>query len=85
MNTLPRIEISAVNSACVTVGNATVWFSYKTPIAFQVGSNERVVRKNDWGPTTGQHLNAIDGGNRKGRVKATDFQRLWDAQTGEAN
>lgn len=58
----------------------TVWFSYKTPIAFQVGSNELVVLQNYWGPTTGKHLNAIDGGDRKARVDQATFDRLWAEQ-----
>ena len=64
----------------VTMGNVTVWFSYKTPVAFQVGHGEIVVRRNDWGPTTGKHLNAIDGGNKKARVDVETFQRLWSEQ-----
>ena len=65
---------------CVEVGEVTVWFSYKTPIAFQVGCNPRVVRENDWKTTTGKHLNAIDGGDKKSRVSGLEFERLWAEQ-----
>ena len=61
----------------VTLPRLTVWFSYQTPVAFQAGYDPVVIRKNDWGPTTGKHLNAIDGGNKKGRVDAETFERLF--------
>lgn len=65
------------HALCVTVGRITVWFSYQTPIAFRDGYNPRVVRENDWSTTTGKHLNAIDGGNKKGRVSGQEFERLF--------
>lgn len=60
----------------VTLPSLTIWFSYQTPVAFETGG-KRVVRSNDWGPTTGKHLNAIDGGNRKSRVSGEEFEKLW--------
>lgn len=65
---------------CVEMGKVTVWFSYQTPIAFQVDGKERVVRWNDWKTTTGKHLNAIDGGNKKNRVDGATFEKLWSEQ-----
>ncbi len=64
----------------VTVGELEVWFSYKTPIAFRRGYGEPTVRRNDWGPTTGKHLNAIDGGDKKKRVSGDEFERLFAEQ-----
>ena len=58
----------------------TVWFSYSTPVAFQVDGHARVVRQNDWSTTTGKHLNWIDGGNKRGRVDGETFERLWAEQ-----
>lgn len=63
----------------VTVGNVTVWFSYKTAVAFQVGGNKRVISENCWGNTTGKHLNWIDPDKSK-RVKRAEFERLWAEQ-----
>lgn len=77
---MPQISIEAVNQASVTVGDVTVWFSYKTPIAFQIAGNARVVRQNDWSVTTGKHLNAIDGGDKASRVSGEEFERLWTEQ-----
>lgn len=62
---------------CVSMGPLTVWFSYKTPVAFQVDGSPKVVRQNEWGPTTGKHLNAIDGGDKKSRVDAQTFERMF--------
>ena len=55
------------------------WFSYRTLVAFTAG-DRRVVRENDWGPTTGKHLNWIDGGNKAARVSSAEFERLYDAK-----
>lgn len=60
------------------IGIMTVWFSYTTPVAFQ-SSGKLVVRQNDWGPTTGKHLNWIDSGDsqsKKERVAGSEFERL---------
>lgn len=48
----------------VTVGNVTLWFSYRTVVAFSTPETGLVVRENDWKGTTGKHLNWIDGGNK---------------------
>ena len=61
----------------VEVGNLTVWFSYNTPIAFQVGGFPKVIRENVWGITTGKHLNAIDPDKKK-RVSDDEFERQWE-------
>lgn len=64
----------------VSMGSVTVWFSYRTPIAFVVHGHNRVVHENDWGPTTGKHLNWIDGGDKdakKRRIDSDTFERLW--------
>jgi len=58
------------------VGDLTVWFSYQTPVAFCHGIGQQIVRQNDWGPTTGKHLNWIDGGDKASRVDSGTFERL---------
>jgi hypothetical protein len=68
------------HSLVVEVGPVTVWFSYRTPIAFQVDGHSQVVHRNDWSTTTGKHLNWIDNGNKKGRVDAETFEKLWTEQ-----
>lgn len=56
------------------VGLLSVWYSYKTPIAFYHPSVGKVIRQNDWSTTTGKHLNAIDP-NKKVRIKGESFEK----------
>ena len=67
------------NYAAVKFDNIEIYFSYKTPIAFWAKGSDAsptdvVVRRNDWGPTTGKHLNAIDGGDSKSRIPGKLFE-----------
>lgn len=58
----------------------TVWFSYETPIAISQ-AGDITVRENVWGPTTGKHLNAVDGGDKAAkaaRVSSEIFQQTLD-------
>jgi len=36
------------------------------------------VSENVWGPTTGKHLNWIDGGDKKSRLPYNQFQAEWE-------
>ncbi len=68
------------NALCFSLGGVDVYFSYQTPVAFRA-EGRLVVRENEWGPTTGKHLNSIDGGEptqKKQRVSGADFERLLD-------
>lgn len=56
----------------------TVWFSYSTPVAFWHSKTGKVVRENEWGPTTGKHLNWIES-DKKRRVSGERFQELWSS------
>lgn len=58
------------------IGGFTLWYSYKTLVAFEVPGHPRVVSENVWTLTTGKHLNMIDGGNKKNRVDHETFKRL---------
>lgn len=57
------------NFSAVTVGPLAVWFSYSTPIAFQVGHADPVVRQNAWSTTTGKHLNHVDSGSVRAKAR----------------
>lgn len=88
MRELPTIEnygkYSSSNygahTLCVSVGPIDVYYSYTTVVAFRTPDAGLVVRHNEWGPTTGKHLNWIDGGSTE-RVKARrsreDFEQEW--------
>ena len=82
MNTFPSWETygnySSDNYGAHTLkfytDGATYWFSYKTLVAFEPSlGGARVVRHNDWGPTTGKHLNWIDGGDKASRISGDAF------------
>lgn len=72
-----------------TVDSLTVWFSYETPVAFQVADGLVVVRQNDWGVTTGKHLSWIDGGSKDAKAKRVSsdvftslYQQALDSSQG---
>lgn len=70
------------NYATVQIGNLQLHYSYSTVIAYSVGMRNTVVRKNVWGPTTGKHLNAIDGGGATAKAERIDgdmFERQLSA------
>ena len=52
--------------------NNDYYFSYETLIAFR-GDEGLVIRQNDWGTTTGKHLNWIDSDKSK-RVNKEVFE-----------
>jgi len=52
----------------------TLYFSYQTCVAFYPPHGERVISENSWGPTTGRHLNELDGGRKKERVPRAEFE-----------
>jgi hypothetical protein len=62
----------------VKVLGITVYYSYSTPIAFVAPGTNLIVRENNWGPTTGKHLNCIDGGDKRHRVSSEEFEKLWE-------
>jgi hypothetical protein len=78
MTSLPSFETycdntTAVNALLFDLGcGLLVWFSYRTPVAFAL-HGEKVVRRNEWGPTTGKHLNAIEPDKRR-RVSSEAFE-----------
>jgi len=66
-----------LNAQRITIGDKiTVYFSYKTPVAFE-HFGELVCRENDWGKTTGKHLNWIQPDKSK-RVSGEIFEELLD-------
>ncbi|MHC4463631.1 MAG: hypothetical protein ACYS30_19705 [Planctomycetota bacterium] len=58
------------------------YFSYRTLVAFSAG-NGLVCRQNNWGNTTGKHLNAIQPDKKK-RVSDEEFDRLYAEAFGKA-
>lgn len=64
----------------VDLGSLTVWFSYRTLVAFRAPGMPTIVRQNDWGAATGTHLMWIDsetGETSQNRVSGEQFDELW--------
>ncbi len=68
------------NFTIVSVGSYSVAFSYRTPIGFnRWDGNGWITRENVWGPTTGKHINHLDGGGtdaKQSRVDSDTFDAL---------
>lgn len=57
----------------VTFGWLTVYFSYRTPVSFQVQGESPVTSENAWSRSTGTHLNIIEPDKKK-RIPYKEFQ-----------
>ena len=55
--------------------NLKVYYSYTTPIALEIDGVLKV-SQNQWSITTAKHLNWIDDGNKKERLKPEEFNQL---------
>lgn len=66
------------------IGSLSVWYSYKTPIAFYHPSTGKVIRQNDWSTTTGKHLNAIDPDKTR-RIPGDEFEKQFEALLASLN
>ena len=66
------------NFSIVQLGDRSVAFSYDTPIGFKgngvFGPGAWTTRKNNWGPTTGKHLNHLDFGATADRLDSDEFE-----------
>lgn len=64
----------------LTLGTLTLYFSYQTVVAFDEDNGDGIqVVANQWGPTTGKHLNWIDGGNKSSRLPKEKFDKALKA------
>lgn len=70
-------EYCGKNARSLELGNLTLYFSYETLIAFNHPETGLVIRENDWGPTTGKHLNAISDNHRE-RIPGKAFEKQWN-------
>ena len=52
----------------------TLFYSYDTIIAYRQ-DGETIARVNDWGSTTGKHLNAIEP-NHSARIEGDKFEKM---------
>ena len=72
-NEIPNIVRSSRIFTKVEMHHIDLWFSYDTLVAFlHDHPNEGValvVMQNQWGSTTGRHINMIDGGTAEARAR----------------
>lgn len=73
---MEKREYAGSNAHYITIGALKVYFSYETVIAFSHPDCGLVIRENEWGPTTGKHLNAIDDDKHK-RIPGDAFEEQW--------
>ena len=64
------------NFSIVQLDDSSVAFSYNTPIGFATALGGWTTRENDWGPTTGKHLNWLDDdqGVTADRLDSDEFE-----------
>ena len=74
MNKLSLENSGTINKNLITIGNLKIWFSYETPVAFKLGYEQLICRKNDWNITTGKLLNEICP-NHKERISGEKFEK----------
>lgn len=67
-----RLKNIRPNFNMLTTGFGEVYFSYETPIAFRAVYGPLIVRENEWGPTTGEHLNYLCE-DKKSRISGDKF------------
>ena len=68
------------NYSDVDVAGVTYYFSYSTCIAFNAwNGNGPILRVNEWGPTTGKHLNAADEYGNAPRLDGNQFSAALNA------
>ena len=83
-----RLTKEANNLHRLELDDITIWFSYETPIAFQVDNSPHedilIITKNIWSMTTGKHLNIIDPDKGK-RIEHSDFMKSLSRATRQKN
>jgi hypothetical protein len=67
-----------LNSLCFSLDGRDFYFSYQTLVAFRTKDGAVIMRENQWGPTTGKHLNAIS--RTAPRVSETAFAEAYTTE-----
>jgi len=61
------------NFSLLIIGEATIYFSYETPIAV-ISPNGFCVTENKWGSTTGKHINYVK--NMYPMIEQLDHEKI---------
>lgn len=70
------------NFAIAAIGGIQVAFSYRTMIGFQFPGEGWAVCENNWGPTTGKHLNYLESDKAR-RLDQETFVKTYYAKEDE--
>ena len=73
ITTLTLTQIKS-NFAKISLGETALYFSYATLVAFE-HEGRTICIENQWGPTTGKHLNYVEADKKK-RVTKETFDKL---------
>ncbi len=66
-----------VNFTIVDLSDRSIAFSYNTIIGVTAkNSYAWILRENDWGPTTGKHLNYLSDEDKASRLSSSKFEEL---------
>lgn len=64
-----------IPSLQIDLGEITLYYSYNTIVAYSDSQDGQIVCRNEWGVTTGKHLNWINP-NHKTRTPINEFQTM---------
>lgn len=70
-----EVQVKRLQARRLIIGECSLYFSFEMLVAVKCGTTLKVV-KNCWGPATGKHLSAIDGGTpeaKEARMEKADF------------
>ena len=73
-----RLTNIASNFNEVEINDLTLWFSYQTVVGFRTPKTGIVCIENQWGSTTGKHLNYIQSDKKK-RVSDSKFNEMLES------
>jgi hypothetical protein len=77
---MAKTNLSATsNTAIVTIGKLDLYFSYKTLVAFRLGTR-LCVSENQWTKTTAKHLSQF-GFRKEDRMPADQFNEILERLT----
>lgn len=71
------------NCIAIEIGKLTVYFSYRTPIAFRRKAGPKQVCENVWGDVTEKHMAFVEAGSQKNRICKHDFEKKFKTALSE--
>lgn len=75
---MTKLKKLANNFHVLECGGLTIWFSYETPIALKNKEDIIILTLNEWGTTTGRHINAVKREGDFTQMRKTDFDYVMN-------